>query len=68
MVGRQSLAAKAGVPYQNIQCGTWSELTGTETGVSPRNLAFPCHNSANGLYSCVCLQHYTSVALVRVDK
>jgi len=53
MVSRQSLTAEAGVSYQNIQCGIWGGLTGTAAGISPRTLAFPCHHSANGIYSCV---------------
>jgi hypothetical protein len=64
MVSRQSMAAEAGVPYQNIQCGIWGGLTGTATGVSSWTLAFPCHHSANGVYSCVYRQHYTFVTLV----
>jgi hypothetical protein len=61
MVSLQPLAAEAGVPYQNIQGGIWDGLTGTATGASPRTMAFPCHHSAYGVYSCVCRQHYTIV-------
>jgi len=68
MLSRQSLATEAGIPYQDIQCGIWGGLTGPATGVSPRTLAFPCHPSANDVYSCVYRQHYTIVTLVTVVK
>jgi len=60
----QPVSADAWVGFKVSPHGTLVGQSGTETGVFPSNLDFPCqYHSTNDPHSSIHHQHYTSIIL-----